>query len=285
MMQSMQAVPRVAAINDLSGFGRCSLTVAIPVLSVMGIQCCPLPTAVLSMHTGFGRFHFNDLTSNMSAYIKSWQEEDLQFDTIYSGFLGSGEQIQLVYDFITSHKNRSLVFVDPVMGDDGKLYATYTPQMCDGMRELVRNADIVTPNVTEACLLTGTPYTGEAPSLPAAREMAVKLASLGPQKCIITGIRQDGHIMSLAYDKGAESYFTYSVERTDVPYSGTGDIFASVLCGCLTKRLSLHTALQCACDFVRDTTLYAKELGAPVLDGIAFEPLLYKLGGSFYAQQ
>ncbi|HEX3025908.1 MAG TPA: pyridoxamine kinase [Clostridia bacterium] len=283
MNQSFASVSRVAAINDISGFGRCSLTVAIPILSAMGIQCCPLPTAVLSQHTGFEHFYFNDLTPQMSAYIESWKLQGLRFDTVYSGFLGSEEQIRLVDGFITAQKENALIFVDPVMGDGGKVYPTYTSQMCDGMRELVHKANIITPNITEACLLTGTPYPGEAPGIAAAKEMAVKLAELGPAYSVITGICRGNQITSLAYDGNEKNFFTCSVERTDVPYLGTGDIFASVLCGCMTKGQSLRSALQNACDFVRDTTQYTKKLGSPIMDGVAFEPLLFHLGGNMDA--
>jgi pyridoxine kinase len=285
MKHDIPTVPRVAAINDLSGFGRCSLTVAIPILSVMGVQCCPLPTAVLSQHTGFEHFYFNDLTSHMSAYIESWQQQELKFDTIYSGFLASEDQISLVDRFITTHLGNTYIFVDPVMGDNGEVYSTYSSEMCDKMRDIVRKADIVTPNITEACLLTGTPYTGESLDAESAREMAVKLAELGPVCSVITGIRENENIISLAYDSRDQSFFTYSVERTNMPYSGTGDIFASVLCGCLSKGQSLHTALTIACDFVRDTTRYTAELGLPIMDGVAFEPLLYRLGGNIFEKQ
>ena len=278
MNQRYSPIPRVAAINDLSGFGRCSLTVAIPILSAMGVQCCPLPTAVLSQHTGFDQFFFSDLTPHLPQYIDSWNRQGITFDTVYSGFLGSQQQIHLVDRFIDTQKN-ALIFVDPVMGDGGKVYATYTPLMCDGMRTLVGKAGIVTPNITEACLLTDTTYPGESPDRDVVKMLAQRVGEIGPRYTVITGIQEGRQIASLAYDKEEKAFYTYSVERTEMPLMGTGDIFASVLCGGLTKAGDLQQSLRLACDFVRDTTRYTMELGTPLLDGVAFEPFLYQLGG------
>ena len=152
--------PRVAAIHDLSGFGRCSLTVAIPVLSAMGVQCCPLPTAVLSTHTGgFEGYTFRDLTEEMAAAAAHWKALDLRFDAVYSGFLGSERQIGLVRQFLRDFRRPgTLAVVDPVMGDFGRVYETYTPAMCRRMADLTAEADVITPNLTEAALLLGVPY-------------------------------------------------------------------------------------------------------------------------------
>ena len=285
MEPSSKGIPRVAAVHDLSGFGRCSLTVAIPVLSVMGTQCCPLPTAVLSLHTGLDGFSFHDLTPYLPAYIESWHSHGLCFDAVYSGFLGSAEQIRLVGGFIDRLERRPLVLVDPVMADHGQLYATYTRQMCADMRALVSRADIITPNLTEACILTDTPYTGEDAPLPAVRGMARRLTELGPTRCVITGILPDEeHILNLAYDRETDAFIECAVERTHAVYSGTGDLFASVLCGCLAQGRDLAGSLQTACGFVRDATLFTQRLGAPVEDGVVFEPLLHQLGGICHAK-
>lgn len=284
MNHSHSPIPRVAAINDLSGFGRCSLTVAIPVLSAMGVQCCPLPTAILSQHTGFDRFFFSDFTPHLPEYIESWRSQGIEFDTVYSGFLGSQEQIHLVDRFIDTQKN-ALIFVDPVMGDRGKVYATYTPEMCGGMRTLVSKASIVTPNITEACLLTDTAYPGESPDRDTVKMLAEKVGEMGPRYIVVTGIQEGRQITSLAYDKEERTHYIYSVERTEMPLMGTGDIFASVLCGGLTKGEDLLLSLRLACDFVRDTTRYTMELRTPPLDGVTFEPFLYRLGGSGNGKQ
>ena len=152
--------PRVAAIHDMSGFGRCSLTIVLPVLSAMGIQCCPLPTAFLSTHTsGFQGFTFLDMTDEMSRVAAHWKALDLDFQAIYSGFLGSGRQIGIVEGFLRDfRKADTLVVVDPVMGDHGRVYQTYTPAMCAGMARLAERADVITPNLTEAALMLGVPY-------------------------------------------------------------------------------------------------------------------------------
>ena len=153
----MNRIKKVATINDLSGVGRCSLTAAIPVLSALGVQCCPFPTAVLSCHTGFDKYTFLDITDEMIAYKDAWDNLDINFDCIYSGFLGSEKQIDIVLDFVKERKE-ALVVVDPVMGDNGVIYSTFTKSMCNKMKYLVSIANIVTPNLTEACILTGDVY-------------------------------------------------------------------------------------------------------------------------------
>ncbi|MEG2857909.1 MAG: bifunctional hydroxymethylpyrimidine kinase/phosphomethylpyrimidine kinase, partial [Clostridia bacterium] len=152
-------LPKCAVINDLSGFGRCSLTVTRPILSAMGIQTCPLPTAILSNHTGYDNFYFADFTQHMREYYSKWDELNLSFDAIYTGFLGNAQQIEIILDFIDKFKSeKTLLFVDPVMGDNGDIYATYDKNLCSEMRRLVARADIITPNLTEACILAGVPY-------------------------------------------------------------------------------------------------------------------------------
>ena len=272
-------IPRVCAANDLSGFGRCSLTTAIPILSVMGVQCCPLPTAILSCQTGFSSFHFRDLTEDITPYINNWSEHGIDFDTIYTGFLGSSEQIYLMKKLIEQFGTDSLIFIDPVMGDDGKLYSTYTQGMLDGMKKLIKRADIITPNVTEACMLLNREFTGNTIPIEEALEMAKMLCDNGAGITVITGVNNGG-IATVAYDKNTGESISYSTQRTKMQYSGTGDIFASVLCGSLTKGNPLKSSIEIASEFVRETTDFTMRLGTPLLDGIAFEPFLAKLGGA-----
>ena len=150
---------KIAAINDYTGFGRCSIAVELPVISALKVQCCPLPTSVLSNHTGFDSFYFEDFTDSMPAYIAEWKKLNLKFDGICSGFLGSHRQIKIVEDFFKTFKtDENIILVDPVMGDYGKLYSTYTTQTCTEMKKLVKYADILTPNLTEACILTDEEY-------------------------------------------------------------------------------------------------------------------------------
>ena len=181
--------PRVAAIHDMSGFGRCSLTVAIPILSAMGLQCCPLPTAFLSTHTGgFEGFTFLDMTDEMPKVARHWKSLDLEFQAIYSGFLGSERQIGMVADFIRDFRSpETIVVIDPVMGDHGKVYQTYTPAMCEGTARLAMQADVITPNLTEAALLLDMPYEALPSGEAGCREIVERLSLEGQRSVVLTG--------------------------------------------------------------------------------------------------
>ncbi len=272
----MGAVPRVACINDLSGYGRCSLTTALPILSVLGVQACPVPTAVLSKHTGFSDYVFTDLTDAMPAYLESWS--DLMFSMIYSGFLGSEGQIAVVRDFFIRQKEinpECRILLDTVMGDDGKLYSTYTPALCKAMRELVAFADVITPNVTEACLLTDTPYHGETLHTAEAVALAQQLAALGCGSVVITGIVREDMICNLTYCNGSVSFDT--VHRTKSLFSGTGDLFASVVCAALARGRKLEQAVRTAGQFLSAVTQYTLQQNTSADEGVLFEPLLRAL--------
>lgn len=280
----MRTVPRVACINDLSGFGRCSLTTVLPVLSVMGVQACPAPTAVLSKHTGFPQFTFTDLTDTLDAYFDSWN--DLDFDWIFAGFLGSLGQIGIVRRFFEMQKKKNpacRILLDPVMGDAGKRYSTYTPALCDAVRELVSEADVITPNITEACLLTGTDYCGECLHLHEAETLAESLMQLGCGAAVITGIVQENRIGNLTYLDEKTSYS--AVHRTESLFSGTGDLFASVLCGALARGKSLPAAVEIAGAFLSEVTQGTLRQNTPAAEGILFEPFLSHLGGMLDAEK
>ena len=274
-------VPRVACINDISGFGRCSLTVALPVLSVMGVQACPAPTAVLSKHTGFPSYSFRDLTDALPEYFRTWG--DLQFDWIYSGFLGSEAQLSSVQAFFTAQQRANpacRILLDPVMGDDGRMYSTYNQAMCDAVRRLTAQADVITPNVTEACLLTDTPYHGEELHTAEAVALAEKLMTLGCGAAVITGIVRDEIICNLTYFDGKPEFS--AVHRTKRIFSGTGDLFASVLCGGLAKGRPLHEAVLTAERFLSDVTRYTLSQNTDPNEGVLFEPLLRQLAEERY---
>lgn len=276
VMNTVRTVPRTACINDLSGYGRCSLTTALPVLSVMGVQACPVPTAVLSKHTGFPAFSFHDLTDTLPRFFETW--DDLDFDAVYSGFLGSIGQIAVVRSFFETQRRKNpacMILLDPVMGDGGKRYSTYTAELCTAMRELVSHADIITPNITEACLLTDTPYHGEALHDAEADALAEKLLRLGCGAAVITGIVQENTIGNLTVD-GRSRTFT-KVHRTECLFSGTGDLFASVLCGALMRGCTLPDAVALAGAFLSDVTVFTMQKNTPAKEGILFEPLLIKL--------
>lgn len=272
----MQPLKKVAAINDLSGASRCSLTVAIPVLAAFGVQCCALPTAVLSNHTGYERFYFDDYTSRMRPYLQKWKELGLRFDYIYTGFLGSAEQIDIALEALDAFQTgQTRVLIDPVMGDDGRMYATYTQQMCSQMRRLVSRADVVTPNVTEACLLAGVPYTGEAMEQADVQKLAEQIAALGAPQVVITGVKHAGRVYNYVYSAGQLQSF--GSDLTPVYYSGTGDLFASIVCGCLTQGEDLFSAVQLATDFIAKAAAQSQKMGIPPLDGVCFEQLLKEL--------
>lgn len=194
---------KIAVINDLSGYGRCSLTVALPILSAMGHQACPVPTATLSSHTEFPVYFFDDYTEKMQDYADKWVQLGLSFDGIATGFLGSEKQIAMVIDMVERLSgDDTLVLVDPVMGDHGRLYATYTEEMCEEMKLLVSRADVATPNVTEACILTGTPYKDKGWTRKELLNMAMMLRLMGARSVVITGVREGNFYTNVVLDRG-----------------------------------------------------------------------------------
>ena len=223
--------PCVAAIHDMSGFGRCSLTVAIPILSAMGVQCCPLPTAFLSTHTGgFEGFTFLDMTDEMPKAARHWKSLGLHFSAVYSGFLGSARQITIVADIIRDFRGDGVVVVDPVMGDGGAVYRTYTPEMCAGMTHLAEQADVITPNLTEAALLLGIPYeklpTGEAGCCAIAEQLSLE----GRRSVVLTGASvEKGSTGAMCFDASTGRTEAIQTRRVDREFHGTGDVFSSVL--------------------------------------------------------
>jgi len=272
--------PRIAAIHDMSGFGRCSLTVALPILSAMGLQCCPLPTAFLSTHTGgFQGFTFMDLTDEMPRVAAHWKSIDLKFHAIYSGFLGSAQQIDTVLDFIRQFREEdTIVVIDPVMGDQGKVYQTYTPAMCSGMARLTEYADVITPNLTEAALLLNIPYE----QLPSGEvgycEIVERLSLDGRRSVVLTGV-------SISPDTTGAVCFDAKTGRTEIAliqqvpreFYGTGDVFASVLTGALVKGDSLPSATRQAVEFVHACAERTAAQDLPLREGVDFEPLLGRL--------
>lgn len=274
--------PRVAAIHDMSGFGRCSLTVAIPVLSAMGLQCCPLPTAFLSTHTGgFEGFSFLDMTDEMPRAAEHWKTLDLGFECIYSGFLGSERQIQIVSDFIRDFREpNTVVVVDPVMGDHGKLYQTYTPAMCEGMVHLAEQADVIVPNLTEAALLLGVPYEELPEGEDGCREIVERLSLDGRRSVVLTGASTAPDLTgAMCFDVKTGRTKSVQVRRIPREFYGTGDVFASVLSGALVRGQPLAVAVRQAVDFVRACAERTAEQNLPIREGVDFEPLLGLLTG------
>lgn len=268
--------PRVTAIHDLSGFGRCSLTVAIPILSAMGVQCCPLPTAFLSTHTGgFEGFTFLDMTDEMPRVARHWRELGLQFDAVYSGFLGSEQQIGVVEDFIRTFRGDGVVVVDPVMGDGGAVYRTYTPAMCSGMAHLAEQADVITPNLTEAALLLDIPY-GELPTgAEGYRAIVERLSLEGRRSVVLTGASlEPGGTGAICFDASTGRTEAIQTRRVDRDFHGTGDVFSSVLTGALVQGAPLTEAVRTAVEFVRACAERTAAMDLPMREGVDFEPLL-----------
>lgn len=275
----MTGPKRVAAIHDISGVGRCSLTVIIPVLSAMGIQVCPVPTAVLSAHTGYGEFVMRDLTDYIAPALEHYKKMGTQFDCIYSGFLASSEQIDHCLEFFDSFPN-ALKVVDPVMGDNGKSYATYTPKMCDRMSELVAIADIITPNLTEAAILLGEKYPDAPLNTSQAKSWLVRLSELGPDIVVITSVPiASGGIATIGYDKNSNSFWKIINDYVPISYSGSGDMFASILIGGILKGDSLPIAMNRATSFTQMAIKTTYSYGTHWTDGIMLEPQLPWLTG------
>ncbi len=335
---------KIALIGDMAGFGRCSATVAIPVISALGVQACPLPTALFSSHTAYPGYYFDDYTDRMKDYADGWKRLGLHFDGIYSSFLSSTRQTDIVLDLIAWQRtlvppgsadlpgsasadagfsdsdapcaalsgsasadasfsdsdapcaalpgsSAPLVIIDPVMGDHGKAYATVTPALCGAMRRLVKSADIITPNLTEACLLVSSGADAAArmygslcaslssctPDGAAAllRPLADSLADLGPRRIAVTGIPLGKQLMNLICDHGSVCGLCSPLCGEARP--GTGDIFASVLAACAVRGIDFTRSVQAAADFIRTCTDASHRAGMPVREGVCFEYFLKDL--------
>lgn len=264
--------PRVAAIHDLSGFGRCSLTVVIPVLSAMGVQVCPVPTAVLSTHTGgFGDPEMRDLTDFVTPCLDHWKKLDIDFDCIYSGFLASELQTEQVGEFIKSWPE-ALAVVDPVMGDDGKPYKTVTRALINKMCGLVTKADIITPNMTEACILLGEEFTGASLGRDRARSTLVKLSEKGPSTVVVTSACvTPGKLSNIGYDRKNNAFWRVDCDYIPVNFPGTGDVYSSVLVGGLLTGDSLPIAMARASRFVEIAMRTAYGYNREPREGIMIE--------------
>lgn len=274
----MKRQKRIALVNDITGFGRCSIAVELPLISAMKIQACPLPTAILSVHTGFPEHYIDDYTERMTPYIDNWQANGLEFDGICTGFLGSVEQINIVEDFIQRFKGADTkVMVDPVMGDYGKLYSSYTPEICQEMKRLLKHADLLTPNLTETCRLLDMEYPldGIADEVQL-EKMAKALVAKGPSQVVITGLALDGCVCNFVYEKGgAQSIIREPKVGGD--RSGTGDAFAAIVAGGLVNGLSLQEAVTKAAAFITKVLRYTVQLDLPWNYGLAFEEYLTEL--------
>ncbi|MGL4874243.1 MAG: pyridoxamine kinase [Clostridium sp.] len=240
---------KIALINDISGVGKCSLTASIPVFSYFEIESFPVITAILSNQTGFKDFSFFDFTPYMEEYMDVWEKEERKFDYIYTGFLGSINQIDIIKNFIIKNKE-AFVVVDPIMGDNEMVYSIYSKEMCMKMKELIRLSSLITPNITEAKILTDR-QLGEEIDLEEGKTILRELSELGPRIVVLTGIIKGNEIINMAYDKkedkvciAKEKYYPYS-------FSGTGDLFTSVLTSLIIRNIDLEKALEISSKFIR----------------------------------
>ena len=276
MKNDISKLKQVAAVHDISGYGKCSLTVAIPILSAMGLEVLPVPSAVLSMNTEFPDFSFLDLTNYLDEFIGSWKHNNVTFDAVYSGFLGSKQQIQIVKSLITEFSAK-ISIVDPVMGDNGKLFKTYNDEMCNELKSLVTLADIITPNVTEACILTGQKFFGNELNTEQTDVLLKGLQELGCENVVITGITNKDKLILRGIENGEN--FEIETELLDFFLSGTGDLFTSVLTGAYVNGDTLINSIKKASGFVINAMQFSKQIGVTHAHGVAFEPLLKELMG------
>ena len=269
-------IKKVAAIHDLSGYGRASLTAIIPTLSAMGVQVCPVPTAILSNHTGgFETYSYVDLTDTMEEYIQKWKELGLQFDCVYSGFLGSTRQIDIVSDFIDWFGNEdNLVVVDPVMGDNGSLYSAFSTDIISQMKTLVAKADLITPNFTEAAFLLGLEQAPETLTDDEAKDWLRRLGEMGPRIVVITSAPDRNNPQNtnvLAYDRDDGTFWKVGCRYIPAAYPGTGDTFASVMIGSLLQGDSLPVALDRATQFISQCIKASYGFNYPKRNGVLLE--------------
>ena len=266
---------KVLSIHDLSGFGRSSLTTIISILSHLGHQCVPAPTAIFSTHTAISGYVSKDLSDILDDYINHYSSINIDFDAIYSGFLSSSSQIESVINSCKNFPN-ALVVIDPVMGDDNKIYKTYTPEICNKMKELVKYADIITPNITEAKILLDMDITQTINKKEQVLDIIDLLLIFGIEKIIITGIDfNDDNITTAFYENGQTNF--YQNKRINSYFPGTGDLFTSILIGFLLNGHSISESIKKSADFVCESINYTLNLGTNNLFGVEFEKLLPNL--------
>ncbi|MCR5214796.1 MAG: pyridoxamine kinase [Eubacterium sp.] len=269
---------KIAMINDITGFGRCSIAVMAPIVSAMKIQAVVVPTAILSTHTQFPEYFFDDYTSKMPDYIQTYKNLNMDFDGIATGFLGSTEQVEIVIDFIKTFKKKdSMILVDPVMGDYGMIYKTYTPELCDKMKELVNYASILTPNLTELCTLLDISYGNGRFSRDQIGEMCDMLAKKGPKHIVVTGIQlNDNQIMNYIYTQG-QTAKEIIVDRIGKDRSGTGDVISAVIAGMFMNGHTFYDSVKKATEYASKCIEYCEENNVPEHWGLSFEMYLNSL--------
>lgn len=265
---------RIAAIHDISCFGKCSLTVVLPILSAVGIETSVIPTAVLSTHTGgFENYTLRDLTQDMLPIVNHWKTLGIGFDAIYSGYLASIEQINIVSQMFTKFKTPdTLIFVDPVMADNGKLYFGFADDFPQQMRGLCSQADIIVPNITEACLMLNRPYQEGPYTKEYIENLLEDLADLGPKQVVLTGVYFDDNKRgAAAYDQKTKNFYYSSETKVPGYYHGTGDVFGSVLLAALLSEQTLEQAIITATQFTQNAIKRSYDEHTDIRFGVNFE--------------
>lgn len=274
-------IPRIAAVHDMCGYGKCSLTAAIPILSAAGCDVCPVPTALFSAHTKYPVFTMHDTTEILSGYLDAWREEHVELDGIYSGFLGSADQVAIIQRLYREYPN-ALRLVDPVMGDGGVMYPTYTPELCEAMGALADGADVLMPNLTEASILTDRDYPGQCLDDEQVTDWLDALLALGAKNVVLKGIdRGDGMLRNYVANAQEGARLRQEMAHDKLPYMihGTGDAFASALCGAVMAGRTLPQAAHIAGEFVRNAMESTRNQPRFEERGVSFELQLGELTG------
>lgn len=265
---------RVAAVHDISGFGKCSLTVALPIISAAGIETCAVPTAVLSTHTGgFTGFTYRDLTEDLFPFFQHWKSLNLRFDALYTGFLGSFEQLDLISGFFNEFKEKdNIILVDPVMADNGELYKIFSPEFARGMARLCKKADIIVPNITEATLLIGEKYQEGPYSKEYIENLLKKLSELGPKQIVLTGVFfNEEELGAATYDRTTGKISYAFSQKIPGYYHGTGDVFGSALLSAILNDFELNQSAQIAVNFTTESIRRTAEAKTDIRFGVNFE--------------
>jgi len=263
---------RIATIQDISCLGKCSLTVALPIISAMGVECCVVPTAVLSTHTMFTGYTFRDLTDDMPDIAAHWVKEGFRFDALYTGYLGSERQLSIVKDYFDAFGKDAVKVVDPVMADNGKLYAGFTPEFALNMAKLCGSADIIMPNLTEAAYMLSRPYVGSGYDEAYIKELLKRLADLGAGTAMLTGVSfSEKEIGIMSYCAETDTFESYFHHKVNASYHGTGDIFASVVTGGLMRGLTLQESYCLAADYTADCIRRTSDDPDGIRYGVYFE--------------
>jgi len=278
-----EKIKKAALFHDLSGYGRCALTVVIPVVSALRLQPVPVPTALFSTHTGgFEGYSYLDLTAQVAEFTEHYTNLGIAFDVVYTGFLGGEGQAGIIKDFIAEQrKSGAYIIVDPVMGDNGKIYSTYTKGMCVGVCGLAKNADVITPNITEAFILCGEEYIPPPYDEEGLKKLASSLREKEYATSVVTGIEyEDGKIGAMLVNHINNFYYEvnhFKAEKHNTSYPGSGDLFASVICGLVSAGADLKKSIRFAVEFVRKVTEYTEKCASPVREGLIFERFIPEL--------